>query len=108
MKRALLSFLFSLCFLLPGWNLWGNSPYAKYYYFVTQKGDRIVCDIQDSEAKTVRINPSARARYTDSGSFLVSYTRILKQEVSGDVVIPSQVDLRFHDEIDGTDRPEGR
>lgn len=108
MKRALLSFLFSLCFLLPGWNLWGNSPYAKYYYFVTQKGDRIVCDIQDSEAKTVRINPSARARYTDSGSFLVSYTRILKQEVSGDVVIPSQVDLRFHDEINGTDRPEGR
>ena len=107
MNRPFFTILLALCLLLPGWNLSGNEPYAKYHYFVTDKGDRIICDIKDDNAKTIRISPKVRARYVESSSFMVSYTRILKQEVSGNLVIPSQVNLRFHDEINNTDRAAG-
>lgn len=77
---------------------------AKYHYFKSPSGGRIVCAIDNEQKKTVSIVSMVRSRYVE-GYWLYSHTII--QGVSGDIEIPSQVELWLFDALYNIDKKVG-
>jgi len=107
MKRLLFAGILISAVLLLSAGSPASGPYAKYYYFNIGNGGKIYCRILDEEKRTVRVTTTLTCRYVDGGSIKVTYTRPVKQQVEGSIVLPSRVSLRQHDEMYGTDNAVG-
>lgn len=81
----------------------------KFHYFKLNENETVVCRILDDNARTVEVVGSVTSRYVDDpGSLLnVSFSRNVSQKVIGDLVLPTQVELWFYDEMYNTNKQVG-
>lgn len=82
---------------------WGK---AYYHYFIPPNGGKVYCRIVNKDLKTIKIGQFYfGCRYGDSRYLVWGVDRV--QEISGNVVLPSQVELRYCDEQKNEDYSVG-
>lgn len=109
MKRSNIIFrlLIVLLAIFPECSVFGGGPSANYHYFRTSNGGKVYCTIDNPTERTVKITSTLSCRYKDSKVISVTFSRNVVQEVSGDVTLPAQVNLRHCDELYGIDESVG-
>ncbi len=107
MRKYLLLTIVLFLSVLPISNAIGDSwGLSRYHYFIPSNGGKIYCKIIDKAARTVRIGAHYEGcRYGDIGSSPWGSKRF--QEIKGNEIIPSTVELRYCDELKKEDHSVG-